>query len=78
VAERRPYAAREHGRQPPRLLAQCRVADRVDPTMQPDQAPGRHLVLHGAVADPVRSQLRQRHDAPLPRHEIGEWAEKRR
>ena len=66
VAERRAFAAGEHGRHPSAALCQLPAPDCVDALMHAEQPPGSPPVLDLLARVAERLQLRVRDDAFLP------------
>src|SRR5512132_3328927 len=71
MAQHGALAAREHRRETPPLDPQHSAADGVDAVVEALEPTHVHAPLDRAAAEPEREQLGARHDAPLPRSQLG-------
>jgi hypothetical protein len=69
VAENGTLAACEHGGEPPPLLGNPRMTDRIHAAVDQMQSPGRHTAIDHPRADPYLEQLKARHHPVLPRRQ---------
>ena len=69
MAERRPFTACQYAGNPPALLTERAVPNRVDTSVQRDKQPSTNTPVYLVGGKPEAPQLRPRHHAVLTRRE---------